>query len=235
MKTINVDPGMDLDPDIIEKVGERPSVGEQRKFKNVAKMPRRLRRWARRYNRAHAAKTGQYPAEFAEQNPEKSQAAMLRADWDDFQERFKPIEDELIERSQRDGNEEADRAISLTREGHTQAEESMERDLARTGQTVSSEQRAAIKARRGLAGATDAVNAGNQTRRHVDEQNTNLQGDLIGIGRGISGRASDGMNTAAGLAAGRGRVADRINADRRAGNMRAAGAFASNMWGSDSE
>lgn len=150
------------------------------------------------------------------QGADQIQADITRAQWEDFQERYIPVENDLL-------------ALASTSSANAAADDSgnyMERAFANTtgqlgrqnqglGAPVSARTQAAMDRQTDVAKASGIATAENLTRRAVDERNLNLMGDIIGIGKGINSSASNMANQAGGLATQRKLANDQISSQNQ--------------------
>ena len=150
--------------------------------------------------------------ETAMNDPGKAQGDLVRAQREDFEARFKPLEKKLMEELSKTPEEEAQKAAENMTAQHAVTRASFQRDLSRSGTALTARQTQAIEGKRGLNEARSMSNAKNTTRRNVRETNMERTAEMIGIGRGIAQSANQNLNTASGLQAQR----DQANANMQA-------------------
>jgi hypothetical protein len=150
--------------------------------------------------------------ETAMNDPGKAQGDLVRAQREDFDARFKPLEKKLMEELSKTPEEEAQKAADNMASQHAVTRASFQRDLSRSGTALTARQTQAIEGKRGLNEARSMSNAKNTTRRNVRETNMERTAEMIGIGRGIAQSANQNLNTATGLQAQR----EQANANRDA-------------------
>lgn len=170
---------------------------------------------------AAASADGRVDPEWARMNPDEASAAVTRAEWEQYQKDFVPVENELLAKANDSAWVEtaADNAGSAVREGSSLAAASMGDSFARRGITTTASQDASISRRRGLEDSLGVATAENTTRRSLSDMRTNLMADTLATGRSIATSGSGSLGTASGLASQRdaeGRAAD---AAARSGKM----------------
>ena len=147
--------------------------------------------------------------ETAMNDPGKAQGDLVRAQREDFDKRFKPLEKKLMAELSKTPEEEAQKAADNMTAQQAVTRASFQRDLSRSGTALTARQTQAIEGKRGLNEARSMSNAKNTTRRNVRETNMERTAEMIGIGRGIAQSANQNLNTATGLQAQR----DQANAN----------------------
>lgn len=145
-------------------------------------------------------------------DPETAQGNLTRFQREDFEKRYLPIENEIIDRSQGNGEAEADAAGERASQQLTLTRKQFFDNINRAGVGLSPEERASAERKFSLANATSVANAENTTRRNVESRNIDLQGDIIGIGKGITAGAGSGLSTATNLQLGREAAGDAARA-----------------------
>ena len=135
----------------------------------------------------------------AQTNSDGVQADLTRARWEDFKRRYRPVEQEVINKLGGDGNDEANRAGAIAARQHEVQARELGAQLAARGTSLTPAQRRAVNRQRGLARSLDVATAENTTRRGVRDRNLNGMGQMIGLGRGIATTASGGLDQAAGM------------------------------------
>lgn len=154
---------------------------------------------ARNYNKYGS--DGLLSPGWAAGNPGAAMGEVSRGQWQEYQDRYMPVELAALEEAQRtDFQSEGDRAgVNAARQaGVTQG--TFLRDLDRRGITMNSlsqDERAGLTRRLNIANTTNIAGAENVTRRAKSETNLNALAQMVGIGRGIARGATDGLATAA--------------------------------------
>lgn len=133
-------------------------------------------------------------------DPRTLQAQVIEAQRADFNTRYRPIEDEVIAAARRAPEQEAADAAATAERQSSLTREQFMRDLARSGTSLTPEQRSAVDRKLSLSSGLSRINAYNRTYRDADNRNTDMLGDIIGIGRGVVSGAQEGLGTAASLA-----------------------------------
>lgn len=161
-------------------------------------------------------------------NPDRTAAAITRAQWQHFLDIYRPVEEEALAKAmQTDFTREGDEAGQLARTAVQRSTGMLERNLRRSGATLSSEERSALRRRQNLSVSRAAAQAENTTRRGMSESRQRLLQGLVGIGRGVAQTASGGINAAADMAAGRQAEYMAQKAQARNTNLSAAASIAS--------
>ena len=134
--------------------------------------------------------------------PEAANSRMIALNRKDWEERFQPIEKDLIkEVSTEKGEVEAQKAGADVAQQSAISRGTFLRNLSRTNTQLTQRQAGAIDRKEGLALARGTASAKNLTRRSITEQNLQRTSELIGIGRNIQQGASQGIGEASSLAA----------------------------------
>jgi hypothetical protein len=127
---------------------------------------------------------------------------VTRQQWAHFVETYKPLEEEILGRAmQTDFTAEGNQASQTARTSLSSAAGTFERNLRRSGATLTGEERAALDRRRETSRTRASAGAENVTRRTMSETRTNLLANMIGIGKGVAGSARGGLNAVADLEA----------------------------------
>lgn len=182
------------------------------------------------------AQAEQTPGEYAQGltvstsgDPQKIQGAVTRAQWEDFQNRYIPIENEVIDKVTADIEPEADRAGDFVRRAADNARDQRTRQLSRLGVNLTERQRVGLARRREIQNTLDTATAENTTRRSLRDRNLNALAGLIGTGKGIAGGANQGLSAAADMAAQREAQGRANKARHKQQNMQLAGLAAGAM------
>ena len=163
---------------------------------------------------------GQLDPEWASRNPQQAQAALIDLKWEDFANRFRPIEDSALAGYMASPEEDARRAgLSAATAFSADPTQAVSRDLGRFGASLTPGQAQALSQQRGLDAARGIATAENTTRRHVRDRNMEGMATMIGIGRDVQGSASDSMSQAAGMQAQRNAANKAASAQRRQQNQ----------------
>ena len=165
------------------------------------RLGRRARRRAQREAEAAAAigPDGQIDPEWASKNPEDAQAKLIEIQREDFNARYRPLEEAAIAEYMKSPEQAAQRAGGIAGQGFANAQGMSQRALGRQGASMTSDQLRASGASTGLAQARAVGTAENTTRRAITDRNIEGIGTMIGIGRGIQGSVNSGMDGAAGM------------------------------------
>lgn len=162
------------------------------------RMGKKARRRAQREAEATAAvgSDGQIDAEWASRNPEAAQAKLLDVQREDFNARYRPLEEAAIAEYMKSPEEAAQRAGAAAGSPFGRAMGMSARSLGRRGAQMSGDQRSAVQSSLGLAKARAVGTAENTMRRDVRDRNTEGLGTMISIGKDISGGVNRDMGQA---------------------------------------
>ena len=152
--------------------------------------------------------------DYAGNDPQDMQAQVIRAQDRDYEERFAPLEKELIGMTKENGNKQANRAAKTLGQQNKISRQAFKRDLSRTGVALNQRQKASLSKARGLDAARNQANVENLTRRRVKDENMQSTASLIGIGRNVQQGVNRDLSTASSLQAGR----EAANANAKAAN-----------------
>lgn len=165
--------------------------------------------------------------------PQKDEEAQLkyaeitRDQWDDYQTRFVPRENALIDAI---GNKEM-QGLEMARAGDAvdQAYDTTEKNntmrAARTG-GMSDEQRKAASRRMELGKAKTGSKTTNNVRQNIKDRDLNLLSGMVNTGRGVRGQALGGLASSAQAEASRNNTNTQIAANNTAGRWGVAGSAA---------
>ena len=159
----------------------------------------------------------------AQKDPSAAQGALIEAQRRDFKARFAPLEERLRDEITRSPEDEARKAGNNMKHQSAVTRASFNRDLARSGDTLTARQSGTIDRKRGLAEARSMANTKNLTRRNTRETNLARQAEMIGIGRGVQQGANTDISAAAGLQSSREMANANSKAAQKQSNMQMAG------------
>ncbi len=129
-------------------------------------------------------------------------ASLTRAQWQYFLDFYRPLEDATLREAMRtDFSAEGDEAGATAAAGVRAGRGMLERNLRRTGASLTSEERAALDRRLGSTLSRATARAENTTRRELSDSRTNLLRRAVEIGRGVATTAAGGLNSVADMAA----------------------------------
>jgi hypothetical protein len=150
-------------------------------------------------------------------------AGITRSEWQHFLDFYRPLEDQVLDRAmQTDFTKEGNVAGQTARAGVQASSGILERNVSRSGATLTAEERSAIGRRKNISLATSAARAENTTRRGLSDSRTDLLQKVVGIGRGVANTASAGLNSVADMAAQREAEYQQGKANATSTNMSAA-------------
>jgi len=134
-------------------------------------------------------------------NPDQIAAGITRDQWQHFLDTYRPVEDDILATAlSTDFSAQGDEAGATAGQSVAAAAGQAERNISRSGATLTTEERAAINRRRGLSKSKAVGRAENTTRRGLADSRTNLIAQLVGIGRGVANTASAGTQSVADMA-----------------------------------
>lgn len=141
--------------------------------------------------------SGTIDPEWASQNPEKAQAMLIDQQREDFNQRYRPLEEAAIAEFMKSPEQAAQRAGGVAGKAFSGASGMSERAMGRRGASMTADQRRASADATGLARARSIGTAENTTRRNVRDRNIEGLGTMVSIGKGISGGVNRDMGSAA--------------------------------------
>lgn len=130
---------------------------------------------------------------------DQTMAQITREQWDDYQNTFVPLENELIAQVQSNDEIEQDatESMRLTNAAFDSAQGVQDRALQSTGTQLDPTQRKALSRRMKLRRAAAVAGAANTTRRAGKDRRLGQMADIVAMGRGVSSNAMQGLSTAA--------------------------------------
>lgn len=135
-------------------------------------------------------------------SPDQIAANITRSQWQHFLDTYRPVENEVLQSAmQTDFSKEGDEAGATAAAGVNAASGTLQRNLSRSGASLTGEERTAIGRRTNLSLAKAAGRAENTTRRGLSESRTDLLKGITSIGRGVATTAMQGTQSVADLAA----------------------------------
>jgi len=159
--------------------------------------------------------------------PATDAASVTRAQWQHFLDTYRPVEDEVLNTAMNtDLTQEGDQAGATAAQGVKASRGMLQRQLSRSGATLSAEERAAIRRREGSTLAKVVGQAENTTRRGLSEHRTNLLRGAVQIGRGVANTATSGLQSVADMAAQRESLYQQQRAESSSTNLSAAASAA---------
>lgn len=132
-------------------------------------------------------------------NPSWAQGQLARSQWDDFLNRYKPLEDETFALINKDPSAEVNDAGQRAQEQSDSAQAALQRDTARRGLSVSAEQASAMARQDKRQDSLAVVGAKTSATRQIADRNLNATASMVSIGKGISGAASTDLSNASSL------------------------------------
>lgn len=137
----------------------------------------------------------------AVEDPSKVNAQVMRAQWDDYYQNVRPIEDELLKQySDFNFTDEMQQAYQRVAAQQGIAADARGRIMQRQGITQTAEQKAANDRNASLGNALDITTATNQTQRNLYDRNLAGINDLYAVGSGVGRSAQAALSQAGGLA-----------------------------------
>lgn len=139
--------------------------------------------------------------EWAAANPDKAQAELTRQQWDLYQKRYAPLEDQVLAEITDPTAPEraATEAGDIVSRFHEGTRDMTLRRLARYGVAPTEEEAASIDRHLGLARALAISGAKNTARSETRDMYMDLLSGTLDQGKGLSSAASAGLNAAASM------------------------------------
>lgn len=133
----------------------------------------------------------------ASRDPENALGALTKAQWDDFIARYKPLEIQLTRAINADPTAEIAKMASYADMQSASAQGALGRDIERRGLAVTQDQ-AEVMARLSKNQAMlNNIGATETARRAINDRGLQTMADLISVGKGIAGSASNSLQSAA--------------------------------------
>ncbi len=159
--------------------------------------------------------------------PDQIAAGITRDQWQHFLDTYKPVEDDILATAlSTDFSAQGDEAGATAGRSIAASAGAAERNISRSGASLTGEERAAISRRRGLSKSKAVGRAENTTRRGLADSRTNLIAQLVGIGRGVAQTASAGSQSVADMAAARDSLWQSQKSQTKANNLSTAASAA---------
>ena len=155
------------------------------------------------------------------ESADQMMANITREQWADFQTTFVPIENELIAEVQSNDaiNTDAGEAVRLTGAAFDSASQVQSRALERSRRSLDPDQKRAMERRMSLRRAAAMAGAANATRRSGRDRRLGQLADLVGMGRGISSNAMQGISDVATMENNRNQANANARQQHRAGQL----------------
>ncbi len=154
-------------------------------------------------------------------------ATVAREMWTDYQERYVPIQDELI--GEVGSNEVRQKELRQANENVTSGARHTLSDrkiMTSRYATETDAQRKVAERKHSLSTASSRVAAQNMVRMNLKDRDTSTRAGLISIGRGVADNAVSGMGSLTSMESNRNSANQRLAAGRYASNMNLAGTIA---------
>lgn len=158
----------------------------------------------------------QYTVDANDTKADRMQATLTRRQWELMQDRYHPMEDELLGMAMDDGlaGRTADQAGARVNTAFDGTQAMTQRNLRRRGINADGDQRRAMGLRDAIARETGVAQTENSTRRQVRDGQTELATNLMNVGQGVASESTQNVNAAGDLATQR----KAANAQRSAAN-----------------
>lgn len=163
---------------------------------------------------------------WAEGDPRNAQGALVRNQWELFQQRYRPLEQETIAQLNRDIEPEVDRAGDTVRGFYSVAEGATARNAGRFGLSQAADVKAVSRRKTGLQQALDVAATKNSMRRDWEDTRLDKLGEMLSIGKGIAGTSMDSMGSAASMASARAQAGASARAAHKAQQTQLMGTMA---------
>lgn len=150
-------------------------------------------------------------------DPQGAQGALTRAQWRMFEDVGRPLELEALTRltDPQMGQRNAEEAGALVSQAFDRHEGMAARRASRFGLQPTAEEQAVLSRRQGLSRALGIAGAENDARSSAADARLEMLASMMQIGRGISGQASEGLNSAAQMAFARDQAHDQAKASHK--------------------
>lgn len=158
---------------------------------------------------------------------QKKYAQISREQWQDYQTRFVPKENRLIESINNPTlkTEEIGRARTGVDEAFDAVGSSALMRAGRYG-GMGADERKVLDRKMGLERATSRVAAVNNTRQDIKDRDAQIESGMVNVGRGVKGEATGGLATVAQMENQRNNTNAMIAAQNKAGMIGTLGAVA---------
>ena len=155
---------------------------------------------------------------WAKRHPDKAQGELINSQWQDFLERYAPLEEEAIAKAMdMDFSQEAAAAGNFVGRQFDAQQGALDRNLTRYGLAPTARQRAVSEDALQRSRALGIVHAENRTRRELRDRNMQALADLSAQGRGIASNSMRSMGLAGDLKSQRDQVGDQMDAQYKQG------------------
>ena len=161
-------------------------------------------------------------------NPDKILADITNKSFEQYEEDFKPVEEELISEISSDQGER-DAAAQARLDSRAAFDRGMgrfKRRVGRGGIGMSAQQQSDTQKQAGLAGARTEVGSANLARRGQEEVDIATRTDLVLAGQGLRGQALQGLGQAATMQGQREAAGNAMDAQKKSSMMGSIGAGA---------
>lgn len=161
-------------------------------------------------------------------DPDKILADITNASFEQYEEDFKPVEEELIDEISSDQGER-DAAAQARLDSRAAFDRGMgrfKRRVGRGGIGMSAQQQSDTQKQAGLAGARTEVGSANLARRGQEEIDIATRTDLVLAGQGLRGQALQGLGQAATMQGQREAAGNAMDAQNKSSMMGSIGAGA---------
>ena len=161
-------------------------------------------------------------------DPDKVLADITNASFEQYEEDFKPVEEELIDEISSDQGER-DAAAQARLDSRAAFDRGMgrfKRRVGRGGIGMSAQQQSDTQKQAGLAGARTEVGSANLARRGQEEIDIATRTDLVLAGQGLRGQALQGLGQAATMQGQREAAGNAMDAQNKSSMMGSIGAGA---------
>lgn len=132
-------------------------------------------------------------------DPNAAANQLTRAQYQDWLDRYKPVEDQAVSLVQQDTEPLVQRAGDAVGRAYDASAGATQRNLSRYGITADESTTAAIARRRGLMRALDVAKTNNNLRNTLEDARVAGLGQLIDIGRNVNNSATQNLSSAASL------------------------------------
>ena len=157
---------------------------------------------------------------WAKRNPDKAEGELINSQWQDFMDRYAPLEEEAIAKAMNmDFSGQAAAAGGYVGAQFDAQQGALDRNLGRYGLSPNAAQRQVSEDALQRARALGVVHAENRTRTELRDRNMQALADLASQGRGIASNSMKSMGLAGDLKSQRDQVGDQMDAQYKQGLM----------------
>lgn len=141
-----------------------------------------------------------------QRDPKDTQAAITRAQWQLFQDKWRPLEEQATAKLLESPEPAAQAAGAAVEKSYAGLGAMQQRNFGRYGVSPTADAAAVLNRRQELMRTLDVSRAENATRETINERRLEGLGQMLNLFNGVAGSAAQNGSAAAGLAAARERA-----------------------------